>query len=516
MSEFKIKRAIISVYDKSNIGNLAQALARKGVQIFSTGGTYRALQTAGIAVEKIEDLTGFPEILDGRVKTLHPAVFAGLLADATDESHRADLARVKVEPFQLVVVNLYPFSEPYHSGNKSFEEIIEMIDIGGPSMLRAASKNFKNVVILSDPGQYDEFLQRLDQDELTLEYRQKLAAAVFLKTMTYDSEISNFLTGAGAEKMPEVIVQAFHKQQTLRYGENPDQSAALYAPLNNPNWQPFQQLQGKEISFNNYVDCLAAYKCYATFKTERAAVVIVKHTNPCGFAIGETTLEAYRRAVQTDPVSYFGGIVGVNREVDANLAEEFTKSFLECIIAPGYSNQALEILSKRKNLRLLMPNAEALHYALDLRSYGQGLLVQEIQAAEDDESQWKIVTESQPDPSLMPTVRMAWHVVKHLKSNAIVFCDANGTVGIGAGQTSRVDSVKIAIRKAGEAGLSIKNTVMASDAYFPFRDSVDIAAEQGVIGFIQPGGSIRDQESITACNERKLFMIFTGKRVFKH
>lgn len=516
MSIFQIKRAVISVWDKTNILPLAQSLTRLGTEIFSTGGTFQALKAAGLAVKKIEDLTGFPEILGGRVKTLHPVVFAGLLADTTEESHRADLARVQVEPFQLVVVNLYPFRETYHAGNKSFEEIVEMIDIGGPGMLRAASKNFKNVAILSDPAQYEEFLQRLQKNEIDLEYRQKLAGAVFLKTTAYDAEIASFLSGGGKEKIPAVMVQAYSKHQNMRYGENPDQGAALYAPLSDPNWQPFEQLQGKEISYNNYVDCLAAYKCYATFKTDQAAVVIMKHTNPCGFAIGATPLAAYLRAVQTDPVSYFGGIVGVNREVDRELAEEFTKSFLECIIAPGYSAQALEILSKRKNLRLLIPDVKGLEFDLEMRAYGKGLLVQEQQAAEDLENDWKTVTETQPEPALLPAVKIAWHVVKHVKSNAVVFCDATGTTGVGAGQMSRVDSVKIAVRKAGEAGLSLKGTVMASDAYFPFRDSVDQAAEQGAVGIIQPGGSIRDEESITACNEHKLFMIFTGKRVFKH
>jgi len=515
MSEFKIQRAIISVFDKTNIVALARTIARQNAQIFSTGGTYRTLQNAGIAVEKIENLTGFPEILGGRVKTLHPVVFAGLLADMTEPEHRADLARVKVEPFQLVVVNLYPFSETYHAGNKSFEEIVEMIDIGGPSMLRAASKNFKNVVILSDPKQYDEFLQRLEKNELTLEYRQSLARDVFLKTTAYDSEIAEFLSGTG-ESLPAVMAPAYYRQQSLRYGENPDQSAALYAPLNNTAWQPFKQLQGKEISFNNYVDCLAAYKCYATFKNDAAAVVIMKHTNPCGFGIGETTLAAYQRAVRTDPVSYFGGIVGVNREIDRDLAEEFTKSFLECIIAPGYSPAALEILSKRKNLRLLIPDEKGLRFNLDMRAYGKGLLVQQNQTAEDDETAWRVVTKIHPSPQLIPALKIAWHVVKHVKSNAIVFCDANGTVGVGAGQMSRVDSVKIAIRKAGETGLSLKKTVMASDAYFPFRDSVDVAAQEGVVGIIQPGGSVRDEESVTACDEHKLFMLFTGKRVFKH
>jgi len=516
MNAFQIKRAVISVWDKTNILPLAKTLNRQGTEIFSTGGTFQALKAAGLAVKKIEDLTGFPEILGGRVKTLHPVVFAGLLADTTEESHRADLARVRVEPFQLVVVNLYPFRETYHAGNKSFEEIVEMIDIGGPGMLRAASKNFKNVVILSDPTQYEEFLQRLQKGELDLEYRQKLAAAVFLKTTAYDAEIAAFLSGAGEDKMPPVLVQAYSKHQNMRYGENPDQNAALYAPLNEPNWQPFQQLQGKEISYNNYVDCLAAYKCYSTFRTDAAAVVIMKHTNPCGFAIGATPLAAYQRAVQTDPVSYFGGIVGVNREVDKEIAEEFTKSFLECIIAPSYSTEALEILSKRKNLRLLIPDAKALQFDLDMRAYGKGLLVQDQQAATDAESEWQTVTEQQADPALQPAIRMAWHVVKHVKSNAVVFCDANGTVGVGAGQMSRVDSAKIAIRKAGEAGLSLKGTVMASDAYFPFRDTVDQAAEAGAVGIIQPGGSIRDEQSVTACNEHKIFMIFTGKRVFKH
>ncbi|HCK98853.1 MAG TPA: bifunctional phosphoribosylaminoimidazolecarboxamide formyltransferase/inosine monophosphate cyclohydrolase [Candidatus Marinimicrobia bacterium] len=514
MNSLEIKRAIISVWDKENIVPLAQTLDQKGVQLFSTGGTYRKLSESGIRVEKIEDLTGFPEIMGGRVKTLHPLIFSGILADSANPDHQADLKKVKAAPFQLVVVNLYPFSETFHGGDKTHAEIVEMIDIGGPSMLRAASKNYKSVAVLSDPLQYDEFIDRFKNDKIDEDYRLRLAKDVFIKTTIYDSEIASFFAGESGG-LPDIMLRPYQKSVELRYGENPDQKAALYNPLLNPGRQPFRQLQGKEISFNNYIDCIAAYRIAFEYRSELAVCVNIKHTNPCGFGLGVTPLDAYKRAVKADPVSYFGGIVGVNRTVDGPLAEEFKKSFLECIVAPDYTPAALEILVKKKNLRLLIPDENYLRANFDIKGYGQGLLVQEMQSA-DDEEHWEVVTEKQPDDGFYEALRLAWHLVKHVKSNAIVLSDSVGSIGVGAGQMSRVDSLKIAIRKAGEAGLNTHNSVMASDAFFPFRDSIDLAVEHGIAGIIQPGGSIRDKEVIEACNEHGLFMLFTHKRVFKH
>lgn len=515
IGDFVIKRAIISVWNKKGIIPLAKKLVQKGVEIYSTGGTFKVLTENGIPVTKIEDLTGFPEIMNGRVKTLHPLVFSGILADRSNSGHQQDLQRVGALDFQLIVVNLYPFAETFYAGDKSDSEIVEMIDIGGPSMLRAASKNYNSVVVLSDPSQYSDFIERLNNGTIDEEYRRLLAGAVFIKTAGYDAEIAGFFSGK-ADGLPDLWMNRYRKRAELRYGENPDQKAALYSPVSAAESLPFIQLQGKEISYNNYVDCIAAYRVAMEFSTEKVVCANLKHTNPCGFGVADSALDAYKRAVRADPVSYYGGIVSVNRPVDRAVAEEFAKSFLECIVAPEFSREAIEILKKRKNLRLLIPNRDYLDYPYDVRAYGKGLLVQEHQMPEDREEAWDIVTERRPDDSFFRALRIGWHIVKHVKSNAIVLADKNGSVGVGAGQMSRVDSMKIAIRKAGEAGLEIKNTIIASDAFFPFRDSIDLAAKYGIAGVIQPGGSIRDKEVIRACEEHNMFMLFTHKRVFKH
>jgi len=515
MSQFTINRAIISVWDKSGILPLARELATNGVEIFSTGGTYRTLQENGIVVQKIEDLTGFPEIMDGRVKTLHPLIFSGILADRNNPGHQEDLKIVGASGFQLLIVNLYPFAETFQAGDKTENEIIEMIDIGGPSMLRAASKNFNSVAVLSHPSQYNEFTDRFENNTIDEDYRRSLARDVFIQTCNYDTEIATFFSGE-SESLPDLWLNHYRKTAELRYGENPDQKAALYNPESRPNSVPFTQLQGKEISYNNYVDCIAAYRVVFEFRTDRIVCANLKHTNPCGFGLGDTPLEAYRRAVKADPVSYYGGIVGLNYPVDKAVAEEFTKSFLECIIAPEFMPDALEILKSRKNLRLLIPNEDYLAFPYDVKAYGKGLLVQEHQSPDDIEETWSLVTKLSPDDSFKEALRIGWHVVKHVKSNAIVMADQDGSIGVGAGQMSRVDSMKIAIRKAEEAGLQLQNTIIASDAFFPFRDSIDLAAKYGIAGVIQPGGSIRDDEVISACDEYGMFMLFTHKRVFKH
>ena len=522
MKGIEIKQAIISVWDKSNLIPLAQVLQKGGVRLFATGGTYRKLMEEGIPVEKIEDFTGFPEILHGRVKTLHPLIFAGLLADNRQADHRRDLARVNGIPFQLIVVNLYPFSQTYRAGDNSDDEIIEMIDVGGPSMLRAAAKNYTNVAVLSDPAQYAEFIQRFENQDMDEAYLRQLAKAVFIKTAIYDTEIAAYFSGSADSKsetqvnLPEFILTPYQKAVNLRYGENPDQAAALYSSVMNFNVLPFEQLQGKEISYNNYVDCLAAYRLAFDYRTDTVICVNVKHTNPCGCGVAASPLAAYLRAVKADPVSYFGGIVGINRIVDQTLAEEFTKSFLECIVAPGFSPEALEILAKKKNLRLLIPNSDYLNGRYDLKSYGKGLLVQTIQSCEESESDWQVVTREKPNDKHHEALRLGWHLVRQVKSNAIVLTDETGSVGIGAGQMARVDALKIALRKAHEAGLETRGCVMASDAFFPFRDSIDLAAQAGIEGVIQPGGSVRDNEVIEACDEQGMFMLLTHKRVFKH
>ena len=511
-----IKRAILSVFDKTGIVELAKKLDDNGVEIFSTGGTYKKLEEAGVQVTKISTLTQFPEIMDGRVKTLHPKVFAGILADKTNPKHMEDLESVSVTPFDLIVVNLYAFLKVYNNSESSEAQIIEMIDIGGPSMLRAAAKNFNSVAILSNCGQYKEFINRMEKDNLDNDYRKRLAGDVFVHTARYDSEIAKFFTESKDSSLDNFLFKNFEKLEDLRYGENPDQKAALYKPIGSKNWQPFKQLHGKQISYNNYLDCIAAYKIVNDMNSQAPLVANIKHTNPCGIGTAATVKEAYVRAVATDPVSYFGGIVCSNKAVDKELAQELVKSFLECIIAPEYKEDALVVLKKKKNLRLLLPNEQVLDANLMMREYGDGLLVQQVQDTKFDLGECEVVTKENPNEDLQKALNIGWNIVRNVKSNAIVLADKDGAIGVGAGQMSRVDSMKIAIRKAREAGLDIKNTIIASDAFFPFRDSIDVASEHQIAGIIQPGGSIRDVEVIEACNEHKMFMLFTGQRVFKH
>jgi len=512
MKATSIQRAIISVWDKTNLLPVARSLDQKGVQIYSTGGTYRFLTEAGIPVTKISDLTNFPEILDGRVKTLHPAVFAGLLARRGLATHRLDLETMALCPFDLVIVNLYPFQQTLNTTSDD-EQIIEMIDVGGPSMIRAAAKNHLDVLVLSDPSQYDEFMTRFEQQDFDAAYRRSLAAAVFAKTAAYDAAIAGYLNQPDPTGLPNLIFQAFVKAETLRYGENPDQQAALYHPIADLTARPFRQLQGKEISYNNYVDCLAAFRIVDQLTP--LACAIIKHTNPCGVGLGSSPCCAYLRAVQTDPVSYFGGIVAFNRPVDSETAYELNKSFLECIIAPEYETAALEILAKKKNVRLLIPVPEYLKFPTESRNYGRGLLAQTIQI-ETNPNLWQVISQKKPPQGITEILQMGWHIVHEVKSNAIVLTDHTGTIGIGAGQMARIDALKIALRKAEEAHLPVTGSFLFSDAFFPFRDSVDLAAQAGVAGLIQPGGSVRDQEVIEACDEHGLFMILTHQRVFKH
>lgn len=511
----EIKRAIISVWNKQGLERLASFLAERKVEIYATGGTYRSLAAADIPVRKVEQLTDFPEIMNGRVKTLHPRIFGGILADKDNAGHQDDLKKVSAVPFQLVVVNLYPFTETVRNDPDSEAEVIEMIDVGGPSLMRAAAKNYRSVTVLSAPGQYDDFMVRMQNGDLTLGYRRELARRVFVTTTQYDAEISCYFEQDRQEELPPIFGDVYTKLKSLRYGENPAQAAALYRPADVPAWEPFQQLQGKTISYNNYVDCLAAYQLIQSFGKHQIVCANIKHTNPCGVGVADNPLEAYRRAVRADPISYFGGIVCLNREVEAALAKALTESFLECIIAPAFSEEAREILARKKRLRLLIPVPENLHSEREFRGYGSGLLMQ-TKAPESSADKGRLVTATALDSMLRPALHIGWNIVRHVKSNAIVLADNSGSIGIGAGQMSRVDALKIAIRKAREAGLSTVHTIMASDAFFPFRDSIDLAAEHGIAGIIQPGGSIKDKEVIAACNEHGIFMLFTGQRVFKH
>ena len=523
-------RALLSVSDKTGIADLARGLVARGWRLLSTGGTARLLRTEGIAVEEVADYTGAPEILDGRVKTLHPRIHAGLLARPTD-AHRAELAAQGIEPIDLLAVNLYPFVATVAREGVTMGEAIENIDIGGPTMLRAAAKNWERVTVLVDPADYATVLTALDGAGPSSALRFSLATKVFQHTAAYDAAVSNFLGGLDsppaddapvtAKRFPETLTLQWRRAQALRYGENPHQSAALYvddAPPPRPSVPQADVLQGKELSFNNLLDLDAALALALEY--ERPAVAIVKHNNPCGVAVAGSLVDAWFEARECDPASSFGGVVAVNRPVDEALARMMSDIFLECIIAPAFDDAARAILSAKKNLRLLAWRAPHIN-ARDLpslRSIAGGVLVQERDSTRSLARDAKVVTRRAPTDEELRALDFAWAACKHVKSNAIVFARAIGdsgaaTVGIGAGQMSRVDSVRIAVEKARSP---ITGTVVASDAFFPFRDGLDAAAVAGATAVIQPGGSVRDQEIIDAANEHGLAMVFTGVRHFRH
>lgn len=512
-----IKRAIISVSDKTGIIEFAKELNDMGVEIISTGGTAKALLDAGIKVTSISDVTGFPECLDGRVKTLHPNIFAGILAMRDKKEHMDTLEELNISTIDMVVVNLYPFKETIQKNGVLLEEAIENIDIGGPSMLRAAAKNYKSVTVITDPADYGIVLSQLKEnggvDEQT---RFKLAAKVFNHTAHYDSLIANYLwEKAGLEKYPQLLTLTFEKVQDLRYGENPHQQAAYYKdPLRTVGMlHNAEQLNGKELSYNNINDANAALELLKEFR--EPACVAIKHANPCGVGIGSDIFEAYKKAYEADPVSIFGGIVAVNEEVDARTAEEMAKIFLEIIIAPSYSDDALKILKEKKNLRVLKLDGIKFRpeKAFELKRVSGGLLVQDSDYDDFSMEDIKYVTEKKPTEEQMKDLLFAWKVVKHVKSNAIVIAKDGKTLGIGPGQTNRIWSAQMSIERAGE---HVKGAVMASDAFFPFSDVAEAAANAGISAIIQPGGSIRDQDSIDVCNKAGIAMIFTGMRHFKH
>ncbi len=517
----KIQRAIVSVSDKRGLVELARALGRHGVELLSTGGTARELAAAGVATTQIAAYTGAPEILDGRVKTLHPRIHGGLLGRPTPE-HQAEMAANEIAPIDLVIVNLYPFRETIARG-VDFAEAIENIDIGGPSMLRSAAKNHERVTVVVDPDDYPALIAELDAGggETTAATRFRLARKVFAHTAAYDGAIAAYLTsfdepGGERASFPGVLTLQLRRERPLRYGENPHQQAAFYAgdaPAG-PSLARAEVLQGKELSYNNLLDLDAALEC--CLELDGPAAVIVKHGNPCGAAAdGAGVAAAYRRARETDPVSAFGGIVAVNREVELELARELNETFLECVIAPAFSAEALELLAKKKNLRLLAAGKMERRAAADLtlRGISGGVLVQTRDGGHVAARDAQVLTRRAPSEEELAGLDFAWRVAKHVKSNAIVLARGAGLVGVGAGQMSRVDSVKLAVMKA---VLPVPGTVAASDAFFPFRDGVDALAEAGVTAIVQPGGSVRDAEVVAAADERGLAMIATGMRHFRH
>jgi phosphoribosylaminoimidazolecarboxamide formyltransferase/IMP cyclohydrolase len=520
----KIQRALLSVSDKTGLIEFAKMLSGFGVELISTGGTRKALLEAGLQARDISEVTGFPEMLDGRVKTLHPRVHAGILAIRDSAEHMRTLSEQKIDTIDLVVCNLYPFEATVAKPGSTHEEIVENIDIGGPSMVRGACKNYHDVAIVTDVAQYalvaDEM--RANAGALTLTTRERLAGAAFARTAAYDAAIAAYFAARhSAEEASPRLTLTFEKKQDLRYGENPHQKAAFYAEpvVRHACVATAQVLHGKELSYNNILDLDSALNLVREF-AEPAAVVI-KHNNPCGAAVAATLVEAFNNAYQGDTVSAFGGILGFNREVDEATALQITEPnrFIECIIAPGYTAQAFEIITTRpswkKSVRLLKtgPLARDSARTLDFRRVDGGLLVQSRDAEADDFAQAKVVTKRVPSDAERADLRFAWAVAKHVKSNAIVLAKGGMVVGVGAGQMSRVDSTHMACRKAGER---VQGSVLASDAFFPFRDNVDMAAQAGVRALVQPGGSVRDQESIDACNEHGLAMIFTGVRHFRH
>jgi phosphoribosylaminoimidazolecarboxamide formyltransferase / IMP cyclohydrolase len=522
-----IKRALLSVFDKTGMAEFAKELARLGVELVSTGGTSKLIAEAGAAVRDIADLTGFPEMMDGRVKTLHPKVHGGLLAVRDDAGHQASMDEHGIGAIDLVVVNLYPFEATIAKG-ASYAETIENIDIGGPAMIRSAAKNHAYVTVVVDPGDYTQVLESIRQTGgVPYELRQKFAAKAYARTAAYDSVISNWFAGALDYKDMPYRSFAGSLKQVMRYGENPHQWAAFYATGEpRPGVATARQLQGKELSYNNLNDTDAAFELVSEFDpAEAAAVAIIKHANPCGFAIGATPLEAYRLALRTDPVSAFGGIVALNRRLDRATAEEMVKIFTEVIVAPEADDEAIEIVRMKKNLRLLVTGglADAKADGLLVRSLAGGLLVQSRDHRNVDDTEFRIVTKRQPTMDEVRDLRIAMKVAKHVKSNAIVYVKDGATVGVGAGQMSRVDSTRVAHRKsmdaaeaAGVQGALTKGSVVASDAFFPFPDGLLAAVEAGAKAVIQPGGSVNDDKVIAAADEAGIAMVFTGMRHFRH
>ncbi len=510
------KRALISVSDKSGVVEFAGELCALGYEIISTGGTAKALSDAGIKVVNVSDITGFPECLDGRVKTLHPNIHAGILAMRGNAEHMAQIKDLGVEPIDVVAINLYPFKQTILKDVVTFEEAIENIDIGGPTMIRAAAKNYQDVAVVVDPVDYDLLITSLKNGGASIETKKYLAFKVFEHTAAYDALITGYLGRVtGQEKLRDTLTLTFEKQQSMRYGENPHQNAAFYREVGRSGGgvADARQLHGKELSYNNIADADAAIAIVKEF--DEPAVVAVKHANPCGVATGADIRTAYVRAYNADPVSIYGGIVAANREIDAETAQEISRIFLEIVIAPSFTDEAVSILSQKKNIRILQLSGISIRNTAEmteLKKVTGGLLVQTLDA-ELFGGDLTVVTEKQPTEQQMSDLLFAWKVVKYTKSNAIVLAKADATTGVGPGQTNRITALSLAISYAGE---NAAGSVMASDAFFPFSDCVEAAARAGVTAIIQPGGSIRDEDSIKLCNEKGIAMVFTNMRHFKH
>ena len=537
-----IRRALLSVSDKTGLVEFARSLAGFGVEILSTGGTAKALRDAGIEVRDVSDVTGFPEMLDGRVKTLHPRIHGGILAVRDNPEHARSLEEHQIGPINMVVVNLYPFEQTIAREGVTLEEAVEQIDIGGPSMVRSAAKNFNDVVVVVSPEPYSELVEEMNNSggALSLRTREKLARSAFRRTATYDLSIYAYLqegpSGAGASTggivavvggsvpeprpfrkgleevgTPDLMSFTFRKNAELRYGENPHQRAALYSTGEAGGVSNAEVLGGKEMSFNNYVDADAAWQLVCDF--EETACAIIKHMNPAGVGTAETPLEAYRLALETDPVSAFGGIVAFNRTIDETAARAVGEIFTEVVVAPDFDAAAVEVLKSKKNLRILRAGEVKSPEGLDLKRITGGVLVQTRDTHRLKREDLKVVTKRAPTDEEIEALLFAWTVCKHTKSNAIVYARAGQTVGVGAGQMSRVDSVRLG---AARARIAVEGSVLASDAFFPFRDGLDAAAEHGITAVIQPGGSVRDSEVIAAADEHNLAMVFTGVRHFRH
>ena len=517
-----IKQALISVSDKTGIVDFARGLERLGVALLSTGGTARLLKDAGLKVTEVGDYTGFPEMLDGRVKTLHPKVHAGILARRDADEHVRALNAAKIPTIDLVVVNLYPFSATISRPGCTLADAIEMIDIGGPAMLRSAAKNHEHVAVVTDPADYEPLLNEMASAKGAVggETRFRLARKAFSHTAAYDGAISNYLTSLDSEgrstAFPQRLNLQFELAQPLRYGENPHQHAAFYRDL-----QPapgslgsYRQLQGKELSYNNIADADAAWECAKSF--DLPACAIVKHANPCGAAVAPTLAEAYRKAFATDPTSAFGGIIAFNRELDGETARAVVQQFVEVVIAPALDESAARTLGEKANVRVLTVAPERGANARELKTVGGGVLVQTPDSARIEAGQLKLVTRTRATEAQLADLIFAWQVAMFVKSNAIVFCRDGRTLGVGAGQMSRIDSARIAAVKAESAGLTLEGAVVASDAFFPFRDGIDAVAKAGAVAVIQPGGSLRDEEVIAAADDHGLAMVFTGVRHFRH
>jgi phosphoribosylaminoimidazolecarboxamide formyltransferase/IMP cyclohydrolase len=517
----RVERALISVSDKEGVVELASQLAALGVMLLSTGGTAKLLQQAGLAVTEVSDYTGFPEMLDGRVKTLHPKVHGGLLARRDSPEHMAAIEAHGIGRIDLLVVNLYPFQQTVARLDCTLEDAIENIDIGGPAMLRAAAKNHSGVAVVVDPKDYRRVLGEIREHGVVADAtRFELARKVFAHTAQYDGAIANWLGGVRADgtrdAFPQSLTMQFERVQPMRYGENPHQGAAFYrdvAPAAG-TLAHYRQLQGKDLSYNNIADSDAAWECVKSF--DEAACVIVKHANPCGVAIGHDCGDAYARALATDPTSAFGGIIAFNRPLDGVAAEQVSKQFVEVLIAPGFDDAARRVFAAKQNGRLLeIPIARSTNH-VDLKRVGGGLLVQtpdEWRLALED---LRIVTKRAPSAAQLRDLLFAWRVAKYVKSNAIVFCGDGRTLGVGAGQMSRIDSARIASIKAANAGLTLTGSAVASDAFFPFRDGLDVVVDAGAVAVIQPGGSVRDEEVVAAADERGVAMVFSGVRHFRH